>query len=606
MQKLFFAGAFCTLLALFANAELTILAKYNAGRSSHLRAPNGHEQLSALQQDMYPWLIGTLLGTPISVDPQILPTAVKPDRKKTDPARETPRKEAAKVQGGSDERLFPWVPFQGTHGKAHSPTHATDDASHRGHGDASHGGDGDQNGLGYSLCLIGAVAFNMSLLYLINHDDPGMKLATWQVLSMTLSIFSAVLAYVTIREICVDALFQGVYATMAASMTLFVAIYVINEGILYCLKDPDNVHMLHSGAALGCHLLGFAASYAFADVQRSGIFGASFIGHLLVVVLAVAVLSGLAGLSRLVHNWVEHLHQASREHLADLMWEREVELMENEAMSLCIGYLLVQTIAFAIRGSQSSADADVAPVLVTQSHANEMLVCALLFAAAIIGSVYAVTRILQSRGLRRVDTLNFDSYAAEHLVDMDLRALMIMQNSLGVAMAWCFLFWAEWQVYTLGFNGPRSAACMLVGLCLTLLAFASIFILESIAEHIHTSGAVDPEKVVRSMTLALGIVIGFAWERSFHVGLHDIAGMFNSSYISQSSCMHLMVVVLIVIVTPAWAMYVFPMVDEAKIDGHAKYAVSARSMRSIEKLSGRASSRGSGRREGVDDVGASS
>jgi len=277
--------------------------------------------------------------------------------------------------------------------------------------------------------------------------------------------------------------------------------------------------------------------------------------------------------------------------------------MENEAMAMCMGYLIVQALAFAIRGSHASTHADLAPSDVTQAQTNAILACAAFSGFATVAGIYVVTWIMKRRGLTAVDTLNFESYATDHVVPFDLRLLMILQNSLGVAMAWCMLLWAEWQLYTFGFDGPRSAACMLVGLCLTLLAFVAIFVLEWVAHSIHTSGAVDPEKVVRSLTLTLGIVIGFAWERSFHVGLHDIAraltGLISFSELSgglvtEGVLTHLLAIGLILIVTPAWALYVFPMVEVAKLEGFAKYYgaaspsdVSGRVMSSREKLSSR-------------------
>lgn len=176
----------------------------------------------------------------------------------------------------------------------------------------------------------------MSLLYLINHHDVGMIAATWQVLSMTLSIFSAVLAYITVRENTVDWI-EGEYAKASASMVLFISIYILNEGVLFLLKAPEYAGILHAGAAVGCHFLGFAASYTFADLQKAALFGASLMGNLLVVLLAAVVLALAALLARRVHMWIDHMHSDKREHLADLNWERETELMENEAMAVCIG-----------------------------------------------------------------------------------------------------------------------------------------------------------------------------------------------------------------------------------------------------------------------------
>eukprot|EP00427_Karlodinium_veneficum_P005194 CAMPEP_0169157146 /NCGR_PEP_ID=MMETSP1015-20121227/54426_1 /TAXON_ID=342587 /ORGANISM="Karlodinium micrum, Strain CCMP2283" /LENGTH=546 /DNA_ID=CAMNT_0009228057 /DNA_START=30 /DNA_END=1666 /DNA_ORIENTATION=+ len=458
-------------------------------------------------------------------------------------------------------------------GSVHHEEHhgvETHEVHHGGHAEEYEGHEGSKHGLGYSLCLFGAVAFNMSLLYLINHEDPGIIYATWQVLSMTLSIFVAVLAYATIRAISVD------------------AIAATNEAILYVLKSPKNAKLLHSGAALGCHVLGFAACYSFADVQRAALFGTSALGNSLVVPIAALVLIGLAFVARFAHEWVETLHQAEREHLEDVKWEKETEAMEDEAVSLCMGYLFVQTIAYGIRGSHDSIDAAIAPINVSQRQVNLVLILGgVLFVFVIFGFAFAnwwMNRTIQRRQsvhgqLMQANTLNYEQVFVENDVPWHVRLLMVVLHTLNVGMAWCVLLCAEWQVYSLGFEGSRIAACMLVGIVLTLLAFATIFVLEWIANHLHTQQkkAMDPKKVFRSMTLALGIVIGFAWERAFHVGLHDIAHAMTFSHAAEDFFSHLMSCCLVIIVTPAWAMYVFPMVQNSEQACNEKYENQERS-----------------------------
>jgi hypothetical protein len=457
---------------------------------------------------------------------------------------------------------------------------ARQDAHHSAHGSQG----GKKNGLGYSLCLVGAVAFNMSLLYLINHSDSEIVLATWMVLNMTLSIFCALLAYTTLRSIFVDPFADNPHTKMISSMILFLSIYVLNECVLYNLKAPKYVDVLHSGSALGSQFLGFAASFSFADMQYAGVFGESILGNLLVVVLAAVVLAGLAAMARCVHRWVEHLHQAEREHLEDLQWEKDMDLMENEAMAVCMGYLVVQTISFTIRGHHIHPHDT--PENVTQAQASTMLACGMLFAFATIAGLYVVSWLARRRGLDGVDMLNFESYAEENIVSLDMRLVMIAQTALGVSMAWCLLLWAEWELYTLGFQGPRSAAGMLIGLGLTLFAFAAIYVLQEIAEHVHARGGVDPEHVVRCLTLALGIVVGFAWERSFHVSLKDLAHAlaFGRGAVTENFFTICMSIALILIVTPAWAMYVFPKLRMNKADFHSKYSEKLRKKQSLDDV----------------------
>lgn len=73
------------------------------------------------------------------------------------------------------------------------------------------------------------------------------------------------------------------------------------------------------------------------------------------------------------------------------------------------------------------------------------------------------------------------------------------------------------------------------------------------------------------MTLALGIVIGFAWERAFHAGIHDISIAMSFSESAGDYFVHMMTWAMIVIVTPAWIWFVYPMVEHCEEDGHGKY-----------------------------------
>lgn len=455
------------------------------------------------------------------------------------------------------------------------PTEKPDHHSHPSRSsthDVTHdkGGKVKDYGIGYTLCLFGAVAFFTGFLYLVNNDDPGLVLSTWQVLSMTLSIFSALMAYLTIRDMLLQCfLEEGLVVVMVAELLILILAFTLNEAALYLLKDKRYTKIMHSGSALGSQFLGFSASYAFGDMQHCFLFGHGLLGDLLVVVIATIVLTACVYVAKWVHLKVESLHRGV-EFSEDVRWERESELMENEAMSMTMGYLVVHSLAHHIRGSHDHLHAYDAPENVTQAQATTILVWAGVFLIALACLIAVVPYRMQKLGYKKLNTLNFESFAETHEVPMDVRMLMNAVNAVGVAMAWCLLLFAEWQVYALGFSGPRSAGVMTTGFFLTVFSFAAIFVLEFLAEHVHTSDHwVDPEKVVRNLSLALGIVVGFAWEKCFSVGLKDIAHVVNVEY-PNLLCI-VLASLLILIVTPAWAMYVFPMVQFTKETGHNKY-----------------------------------
>merc|ERR1712007_231820 len=91
-------------------------------------------------------------------------------------------------------------------------------------------------------------------------------------------------------------------------------------------------------------------------------------------------------------------------------WMEQTEDVENDVFSLCLGFLLMQTI-------------------------------------------------------RRSDT----RWAMPAHV---MRLLKISENVLAICMAWCMLYWGEWQVYALEFDGSRMFGVLLVALLLTAVALS--------------------------------------------------------------------------------------------------------------------------------------
>merc|ERR1719271_944739 len=126
-------------------------------------------------------------------------------------------------------------------------------------------------------------------------------------------------------------------------------------------------------------------------------------------------------------------------------------------------------------------------------------------------------------------------------------------------MAWSFLFWSEWQLYVLGWESTVIGACIAIAFFLSFLCFAMVFVLSNLAERFKSNKLA--RRALGSLELALGILVGFSWERAFDVGFEEIEHKIHHDkrlQISPVLCIVLLSTVLLVIVAPAWRLYILP------------------------------------------------
>jgi len=95
---------------------------------------------------------------------------------------------------------------------------------------------------------------------------------------------------------------------------------------------------------------------------------------------------------------------------------------------------------------------------------------------------------------------------------------------------------------------------MLLALFLTFVGVTSVFGLDIIV----SSNPNEPEAiklVMKELIPAVGLMVGFAWERCFDMGLDTISEL-HGKYAYYTT--HLLELGLLAIVLPAWSKYVQP------------------------------------------------
>lgn len=210
---------------------------------------------------------------------------------------------------------------------------------------------------------------------------------------------------------------------------------------------------------------------------------------------------------------------------------------------------------------------------VTQSEANALLGCGIFFVLLIgVGTIVNIHRA----------AIGLGGDGGHSHTSHRIRATIL--HLMNMIMAWCFLFWTEWQLYVWGWESTVIGGALVVAFFLTMASFLVVCILDFFSRRVedtvmgesaHSRKVV--KKTVRSLELALGVLVGFSWERAFDVGFEEIehAIIHNPSW--QKAWLHglphyagiaIMSLVLLILVAPAWRFYIMP--KAAKLERQEK------------------------------------
>lgn len=401
---------------------------------------------------------------------------------------------------------------------------------------------------------------------------------------MTLSIFCAVLLYASLYAMVSSFVSPGIYHDTISTFVLFTSIYLLAQFVLFELRWKKYESFSHPASLITEHITAFAAMYGFASLQALPFVKESLLRVSLVAVFTVVVLGILMLFSSKVHDIIATADQHPEE---DKRWRTEVENLENDVLSLTIGFVLMQVVRFCIAGEFQPYEASHEPTDITTSEAGALLASAGVFALLTVAASFLTAKQMQKEGID--EDVDMEEFAEDHVLDLSLRACVILQHIVAITMAWCLLFFGQWVVYSMGFSGTRISGCLVVALGLTLFSVAMVFVLDTLIDAIKEEAPVASSSTqdgpmnsartdatsasgllthrnkaiahtsVRAFVMGLGLCIGFTWEMSFHVALHDIAyASHNAVGLGTETMAHIMAISLCIVVLPAWAKYILP------------------------------------------------
>lgn len=405
----------------------------------------------------------------------------------------------------------------------------------------------DRQATAIAWMLMGSVSFVMALFYLVNYHKASIRRSTWKALNMTVSIFASVLIYTRIHGVMLWALGLHARSHILQTLLLFLLSYAGFNVMLFIFRRKDHMKLV-AVTTLCAHVTSFSAMYGFAclleqavEEYKSGLFLLS------VVILAPAVLIALAMIAAKIRAHVVMADFVIDE--AEKEWIEQTQDVENDVMAIAVGFLMMQTARYAITGEfQPFEPAERPPKSITQMNAHILLACAILAGGLTFVATQQANVVLSDGGR--------DSIQVPEQVK---RYLRIAQNIFAQCMAWCLLFWGEWQTYVLGFSGTRMFGVLMIALFLTAICLMSILGLDWCADRMQVGGG---KRSLQSLELALGMVIGFSWEKAFDLALESIGESLEEFHgFTPNWCIFLRTALfcgMLAVVLPAWLLYVLP------------------------------------------------
>lgn len=453
-------------------------------------------------------------------------------------------------------------------------------------------------GVGVAFTLLGSLAFGMILLYLVNWIDDDIRRYSWLVISMTISIFCAVLIFAGTRE-WLESLFLSQHAALQVLifdyglfLCWFIALHVVTAvsaglfgggvspfeldqdhwvvedslrsshqeevppgsiatkqwGLGICMgSDGYPVfarkrkllrekldRRLRCWATIMAHTTGFASISAGVALQHYGWFGSNAATTLVASLAHMAILVLLFSIESAIFTC-----HGRPEALVDMYDEQMVEAF-NDVASLTLSFLVVQSIKYSCTGVQG----DFAGFQPASSIPTGWTGSAGLFA---IGLIFLALGIACVACLR------------ENAADSKLRrrAKDVFQTSCTMCFSYCVLFSARWAAIALYKNGIISLkpGSMLINVALSVslsgVAFLGTWILDKIEDRLEEQR--ERQAIIfRSTITALGLLVGLSWEHSFDVAV-EVAASKTDEPVSMELALTVAVVVLIV---PAWRRHI--------------------------------------------------
>lgn len=439
--------------------------------------------------------------------------------------------------------------------------------------------------------LFGLVGWLMAMFYHLNSVDVHVRARTWDAVSTMLSILCSVLLYGSMSRTGMD-IFQSNrdntpdVLSISVKVAAACLIYIITQALLY--KFRRHMHAFHVTVAFGAHLTAFAWIDAIHDAVwvhpfRDGAIW-TFLGGIgaLVVVLLTRFVNYYLRSVVIVPHIPPHFQEA---------WLEGSREMEDEIQELTMGLLFSLVIQQAIV-KDDFFTSDGKPERISVG-----LLCSLAGVILLLASGVVVSRILFNKcviqHLRKqahvrgatlkwktraqmVRNLSMRSSGIETghgLSDFEYqveRVVNVVVKTVALTMGFLFLYFGDCLFQHINDHAKKGFEdAMAINMIMALAFSAGVLIILRVVDCISDCYTGDLAEGLRMLNYAAAILMGLAWEETFHEGIHIICADYP---VPQSTLIdNALTFAINLLVLPAWALYILPQVNASRAyeGGHA-------------------------------------
>eukprot|EP00440_Ansanella_granifera_P073922 gb/GFBE01080215.1/.p1 GENE.gb/GFBE01080215.1/~~gb/GFBE01080215.1/.p1 ORF type:complete len:557 (+),score=144.77 gb/GFBE01080215.1/:1-1671(+) len=397
---------------------------------------------------------------------------------------------------------------------------------------------------GTSVMLLGSIAFMMSIFYLVNHSDADMRNNSWKVVSATISIFSAVLLFQAVNGVVEFYILEGASENFELAVSFihmmiwFTTLQVFLSWVSGAIGTPPSseeafermeLNLLCFAVLLG-HITGFAAINAFGVLQQQ--VHRTPLHALLIVPIAWVFFYCLCRLTRLLRDRVS-LSDDGKFDAAEEKWEDMTAETEDDVVGLAVSFVAIQAARFKICGELPNVEGEEREDMV---HTKRQMIL-LLGVGILLTFLNALRRHFIKRSFGRLQSQ--------------------LRNIVAMCFAWTFYFSSNWWIESDVMPSDHGMLKeVVVAIFVTAFSFTLIFLLDIIQD----SEPHATHKHVTRLVQALGILVGFGWEKAFDAAVADMTEQVD--VLPPPVTKMILAVVLVAIVVPAWRFFILPTILE--------------------------------------------